>query len=315
MPEAAAPPKKRTKGSAARAANGGRTGAASEAATVVGSVTRALRILETLAGAVAPMPLAAIAQACDLDTSTTHRLLRVLVKDGYVLKFEDTKRYLASPRGLLPLSLYHPLNIVRRDVASTLMSLRDEFGKTAGIILFCNGERMMLDLAPGADPLSPYYDTWLEGPLHCSASGKVLLMSLSAEERRRLLGPEPYASPTPHSITDRETLEADLEASRSRGYVIARDDAFVGMTVLGAPLVANGGVLLGCLYLACRSTRLDDDGVERAGLALKQAADLVSHGTPSLNAVTNLFASNLDTLIEGRASSSDPRAETVSGFL
>jgi IclR family transcriptional regulator, acetate operon repressor len=292
MPEAVVPPNERTMSLPDGVAEGGRTQTAPVAATNGGALSRALRILETLIQPVAPMSTAAIAQACGFDTSTTHRLLRTLVKDGYVLKFEDTKRYLASPKGLLPLSLYHPLNIVRRDVASTLMSLRNELGMTAGIVLFCNGERLVLDLAAGSDSLSPYYETWLKGHLHCSASGKVLLMSLSVEERRHLLGPEPYASPTPQTITDWETLEADLEASRPRGYVIARDDAFVGMAVLGAPVVATGNVVLGCLFLACRSSSLDDDNTKRAGLALKQAADLISHGTPSLNAVSNMFPKN-----------------------
>ena len=234
------------------------------------------------------MSLANIAQACGFDTSTAHRLLQVLVKEGYVVKDDTAKKYLASPKGFFPLSLYHPLNVIRRDAEHAMMSLRDEVAETVGLIFFCFGQRLLLDLVHGGDSLSPYYGTWVMSPLHGSASGKVLLMALTDEERLARLGPGPYAPHTPHTVTDPAVLEAELDASRGRGYVVARDDAFVGLTALGAPITANGDAI-GCFFVFGRSTNFDEAKTERTGSALSRAGALFPHGTPSLKAVSDLL--------------------------
>ena len=62
----------------------------------------------------------------------------------------------------------------------------------------------MVDFIRGRLPLSPYYDTWLKSPLHGSASGKILLAWLPDEEREQLLGPGPYTSHTPKTVTEPE---------------------------------------------------------------------------------------------------------------
>jgi IclR family transcriptional regulator, acetate operon repressor len=262
--------------------------AAADSGRGVGSLARGLRILEAVVEASAPMSLANIAQVCGFDTSTAHRLLQVLVKEGYILKDDTAKKYLASPRGFFPLSLYHPLNVIRRDAEYAMMSLRDEVADTVGLIFFCFGQRLLIDLVHGGDSLSPYYDTWVTSPLHGSASGKVLLTSLTDEERRARLGPGPYEPQTSHTIADPALLQADLEASLERGYVVARDDAFVGLTALGAPITQNGDAI-GCFFVFGRSTNFDDAKTERTGQALSRAAELFSHGTPSLKAVSDLL--------------------------
>jgi IclR family acetate operon transcriptional repressor len=261
---------------------------APDAGRGVGSLARGLRILEAVVEASAPMSLANIAQVSGFDTSTAHRLLQMLVKEGYIVKDDTAKKYLASPKGFFPLSLYHPLNVIRRDAEYAMMSLREEVGETVGLVFFCFGQRLLLDLVHGGDSLSPYYGTWVESPLHGSASGKVLLMSLTSEERRARLGLGPYKDSTPHTITDPAILEADLVASRERGYVVARDDAFVGLTALGASITA-GGDAIGCFFVFGRSTNFDDAKTERTGQALSRAGELFSHGTPSLKAVCDLL--------------------------
>ncbi len=254
-----------------------------------GSLARGLRLIEILAEASRPLSLADIANLSDFDTSTTHRLLQVLVNEGYALKDDGAKRYLASPKSFFPLSLYHPLNVVRRDAEHTLISLRDELGETTGIVMFCFGERILLELAHGRDPLTPYYGTWLSSPLHGSASGKVLLMSMPQSERQRLLRPGPYQAHTSKTITDPEALERELASFKETGYVVARDDAFIGLTALGAPIRNSAGVCLGCFVVSGRTQNFADARIERAGVALRNAADLFSHGTPSLKALSNLF--------------------------
>ena len=89
-----------------------------------GTLQRGLAILRLLAEALTPLSSREIAEAVGLNDSTTHRLLQTLKDEGYVCR-DEAKRYHASPDALLPLSLYHPLHQLRREVSDTLRGLRD----------------------------------------------------------------------------------------------------------------------------------------------------------------------------------------------
>jgi DNA-binding IclR family transcriptional regulator len=259
------------------------------AAFTGGSLRRGLRALDVLADAGAPKSAAEIARACGLDPSTTFRLLGALIDAGYVLKDRETKRYFASPKALFPLPLYHPLNVFRRDSERLLGDLRDDLGETIGLVVYVWGERALLDLAPGRESWGPYYQTWIASPLHGSASGKLLLMTLGREERARRLGRGPFKSHTPHTITSPAALEADLARSRARGYVVARDDAYVGLTAIGAPVLMPPGELVAGLVLAGRTTDFPEKRIAHAGLALKRAADSLGNNAPSVKLVGRML--------------------------
>lgn len=254
-----------------------------------GSLARGLRIISVLTETPQPLSLAEISQQAGIDTSTTHRLLQVLISEGQALKEPGGKRYLASPKSLLPLSPYHALNLLRRDSERVLMSLRDSLGETASMVIYCYGERLLLELAPGRNPLTPYYGTWLSSPLYASASGKALLMAMSKEDRQAALGPGPYHAHTPQTITNPDELERHLEGFADLGYVVASDDAFVGFTAIAAPLRTNTDNTLGCFALTGSTEDLTGERIHEAGVKLKNAADLFSHGTPSLWALSNFL--------------------------
>ena len=254
-----------------------------------GSLRRGLRVLDALVDAASPRSSAELARACGLEPSTTFRLLRVLIEAGYVLKEGESKRYFASPKALIALPLYHPLNVFRRDAEGMLQGMRDELGETVGLVVYILGQRALLDLAHGRESWGPYYQTWVTTPLHGSASGKLLLMTLGREARVRLLGRGPYEAHTRFTITDPAALDADLKRSRARGYVVARDDAYVGLTALGAPLLMAGGRLIAGLVLAGRTAEFPEKRIAQTGLALKRAANLFANNAPSVTLVGRML--------------------------
>jgi DNA-binding IclR family transcriptional regulator len=54
-------------------------------------------------------------------------------------------------------------------------------------------------------------------PLHCTASGKLLLAALPTSRARALLGDGPLQRYTPRTIVDRAALERELQAIRANG--------------------------------------------------------------------------------------------------
>lgn len=253
-----------------------------------GALERGLHILEVLVDAPAPMSLTDIANATGLESNTVHRLLQRLTGTGNIVKHPASKRFSAGPRTLFSKSQYHPLNELRRETREPLRSLWEEFGETTCLIVFNGHERMLVDLIQGRQSLSPYFDTRMESPLHGSVTGIILLMELPKLDRRRLLGPGPYKAHTPETITSPKEFEKELAATAERGYAIARDTSFMGITALGAPLRYRDK-FVGCLTMAGSSSSITKSRIESLGQALSGAANLVTCAAPSLKAVAHYF--------------------------
>jgi DNA-binding IclR family transcriptional regulator len=253
-----------------------------------GTLLRGLRIIETLAEAPTPLTLAELSERAGFDNSTAHRLVQLLVDEGYVSRVEGTKRYSLGPRSVSPLAAYHPINNLIRDTYETLQSVRDETGETVSLIMNFGTERVIVNLVQGRENLPTAYGTWLRNPLHGSASGKSILMTLSALEMRELLGPGPLPAATEFTTTDIHELVRQIEEAKTEGFVIARDDAFVGLTAIGAPISRNGKGIAS-LVIAGSSARLTKPAAERCGHTLARAANLITNVTASVPYVANFL--------------------------
>ena len=254
-----------------------------------GALPRGLHVIEVLVDAAAPMTVGDIAAATGLESNTVHRLVEGLVDHGYAVRHPASKRLTAGPRALFPKRLYHPLTEGRRQMRARLADLKDAHGETTSFTLFIGYERVIVDSVQGSEHLGPYYDDiWMKAPVHGSISGQILLMEMSAAERRLLIGPGPYAAVTEHTITDPAELDRRLERLREKGHGAIHDTLFLGVTAIGAPVRVRDKIV-GCLVVTGTTARLDVSRAEIVGADLKAAADLVNRGTPALRAVGHLL--------------------------
>ncbi len=260
--------------------------AAADSGERAGTLARGLALLECLAAAAAPMNLAELAAAAHLDQSTAHRLVRALEDAGYVVRHEASKRYSPSPKLLHPLPLMHPLEQVRREAAPLLRELAQQLQLTTLLVLFVGVERLVLDIVQVPGSLTPYYGSWLRGPLHATGGGKSLLLGLDAAQRRALLGPEPWTAATPHTLTGWAALDADLRLAAERGYIVSRNEHRLGVTNVGAPIRRWTGGAAGCLLATARSQDLDDAACARIGGELRRVAELLVFQAPSLESAS-----------------------------
>ncbi len=263
-------------------------GSNDEEPAAVGSLSRGLQIVDVLTSAQGCLTLSEVAALTGLDASTALRLLHSLSERGYVVREESAKRYMAGPRALSPLSLFHPLTLFRREAEQVLRSLQKNTGETCALVLFLGKERLVVDFIRGKQPLSPYYDTWLKSPLHGSASGKILLAWLPDDEREQLLGSGPYTAHTPKTVTDPVVFKNQLDRVLRQGHAVARDDAHQGLVAIAAPMMMpTHSRPLGCLVITSTCELLPEDAEAVALNELKSAAALLMNSAPSLQILRN----------------------------
>lgn len=253
-----------------------------------GAIERTLSLLEYLSESPSPANLATIAQATGMEPNTAHRLLERLVSVGYARKCGSTKRYAAAARSLFPMSLHHPVNRMRLEAREQLRMLRDRFDESVCLIVFVGLDRVIVDFVPGRESLSPLYQTRLRTPLHASAAGLVFLSGLEEDERRSLLGPEPFAATTPKTLRSYEALDEELRSLEADGYIAARQSTFAGVTAIAAP-IRSAHRIVGCLAFTGSAHGMDDARVALLGEAIKDSAALISLGASSIKAVSDFL--------------------------
>lgn len=248
----------------------------------VGTLARGLSVLDALSGAPQPLGLAEVAGLTGLEQSTTLRLLRALEDGRYVIRSAESKKYCLSPKALRPLPLLHPLEQLRREIATPLRELALRIDKTVLLALYVASERMVIDIAQGNNTINAYYDTWLTGPLHGTAAGKAYLASIDAKRRRALLGSGPLPRYTQATLVDHAKLEADIALSEKRGFVLAREESRPGIGALAVNVRTWRGDAVGCVVATGHARDFDEAVVDKIGLEVKQAADLILVQAPSL---------------------------------
>lgn len=249
-----------------------------------GTLVRGLAILDVLTSTQQPLSMADIAASTGLDQSTTLRLLRALEESEYVIRNEESKRFLPSPRLLRPLPLLHPIEQMRRESDPVLRSLSARVRRTALLVLFVGSERLVLDIAMYPGSLVPYYGNWLRGPLHATAGGKLVLLSMQEDRRQAMAGPEPFEAATPCTLTQWKALEENLVLCAQRGFAVSHGEHRLGVTEVAAPIRSWTGAIVGCLVAGGNSSELEGDAINLLGAEVKQSSELLVFNTPSLEA-------------------------------
>ncbi|WP_250509967.1 IclR family transcriptional regulator [Caballeronia sp. GACF4] len=254
---------------------------------MAGNLERALSIIELLAKNGGRMPLAAIADTLSIPRSGTHRLLAMLIDEGYVRQDEDHGEYMLALK-LVSLALIYLSTGGVLDVSQPVLDrLAAASGELARLGVVEDDHITFVGKAQGAKSGLRYDpDMGSQPPLHCTASGQAWLSSLTDEEALELvskqggLGKPGQGGPkAPKTI---QQFLTDLRAARERGYGIASETYEAGMTSMAAPIHhPMTGVVVGVVSLAGPTSRLPETRLKELAPALLEAASDMSAATLS----------------------------------
>ena len=225
-----------------------------------GTVDKALRVLEVLHQAQAPLALAELSRALSIPKPTTHRLLASL-QSAALVEQQDDGRY-ALGIGLVRLGLGAlALEPVVRASQLELERAAHELGETFFLVKARGGRLVVLSKVEGTGMLRVAPDVGAEVPLEVTASGR-LYMAYAPE----LLAGNPGLS---------RVSAASVKRARTRGYDVNESEWLPGLTVVAAPIL-RGDELLGCVTCAGPAVRLNAARLKVAISATCGVAERVS---------------------------------------
>jgi DNA-binding IclR family transcriptional regulator len=242
-------------------------------ANAIRSVDRAVAILDLLAenGWRAG---AEVARDLGVHRSTALRLLGTLERHALVERDPRTAKYRLGPR-LPQLARVVTGELDLRHVARPVCeALAASTGETVTLDILDGDEIVPIEQSTGSTALMSV--NWLgrRTPVHCTASGKVILAFAADTVRQRLLA-RPLEPLTGRSVVDVVELDKQLAAARMTGYARTFDELEMGLDAIAAPVYSADGEVVAAIDVSGPAHRLQaGGGLDFVGLTKDAAADV-----------------------------------------
>jgi DNA-binding IclR family transcriptional regulator len=222
---------------------------------MVQSIERAAAILRSFSEAEPELGVTELSQRLGLHKSTISRIVATLQREGLVGQNPETGKYRLGV-GLVSLAGVALGRINVRGAAQPYLdSLVRETQETVTVEILTDGVCLIVEQKESPQPVR--YVSWIgrRFPLHCTASGKVLLAACAEDERQALLS-FPLRRYTAHTIVAYDALQAALAGVTADGYAVALEEYELGFGAIAAPIYDHAGHTVGSLAISSPSFRL-----------------------------------------------------------
>ncbi|MGZ4589728.1 MAG: IclR family transcriptional regulator [Actinomycetes bacterium] len=237
--------------------------------TLIGSVQRALNLLNTVGEADRPLPAKTLARRTGQPLPTTYHLLRTLVHEGYLRRIDGVGYVLGDQVAALSSG---PAARGAR-LRPILQGLHDELGAAVYLSALNDGEIRLVDVVDSA--ANPRVDLWVgfHEAAHATALGKAVLSALDDAARRDYLGGHDLPDLTPHTVTDRRVLLRQLDAPGD--YVLDREEYALGTACVAAAVPSPSPSLVAAVAVSVPARQVRR--VLEHGDAIRRAARLIAY--------------------------------------
>ncbi|MER6120604.1 IclR family transcriptional regulator C-terminal domain-containing protein [Streptomyces sp. NPDC001743] len=228
----------------------------------VAAVRHALRLLEAVGAHGSGATAHQLAREAGLPPVTVSEMLPGLARDGFVTELDDGT-YVLADSGAAPGAAAHTGHALIERVRPALASLRNDLSAAVYLTLYEEGEIRVLEIVDSAR--TPRVDLWVgfEDAGHATALGKSVLRELDQEARADYLSRHSLDGLTPRTITRRDELIRQLDASAAP-LVMDREEYIRGTTCVAVPVYSGDQV--GSLGISFRSDRMYRSDQVREGL-------------------------------------------------
>ncbi len=252
------------------------------------AIDRAALLLTRVVHGAEPASFAELTAASGLAKSTTSRLLTALERHQLVRRDQDGRFW---PGELFV--RYAWQGTAGADLVAVAQPYLDQLGEltgetinlgivsSSGVTARASGGGAGSDARTAVvDQIAQVNSRYLIGgtdwvgravPLHCSASGKVLLAFGAVA-----VPPEPYRTLTKRTIATRHDLLAELVQVRERGYAVTNEELEPGLVAVAAPVFGGGTAAIAALSVSGPASRLDGKRTAAAAKACAEVARALS---------------------------------------
>ncbi|MCB5912235.1 IclR family transcriptional regulator [Streptomyces pinistramenti] len=207
--------------------------------TLIGSVQRALRLLEAVGAHPEGAPAKQLAREAGLPLPTTYHLLRTLTHEGY-LRRENGVFVFGEAADSIGRAGAHRRQ--RHQLADALAVVSKKLNAAVYFAVYREGEVELLAVsnAPGRPPVEEWVD--FRATAHAHAIGQCLLAQLDEAARKEHLSRYPVQSITPFSVRTEDDLLHRLDTVRRCQVAYEHQEYALGTVCSAIPVQVGSAV-------------------------------------------------------------------------
>ena len=225
-------------------------------AELLGTVRRALRVLDYLAECGEPVAIKRIASELGLNISSTYHVMNTLAVDGYVTRDERTGAYGLGAKTARLGDSYARSWPVEPELRALVNELGARTSENAYLALVHGRDVVITDIAESRQRVRVHaLHRGYSGDLHARALGKAVLAHYDGAVVREHFASHPPRRLTQRTLVTMTAIESELERVRRRGYSEDVEEFCEGVCCLGAPFFAKDGSPAGSLSVSVPSFR------------------------------------------------------------
>ena len=221
------------------------------------SMMRVLGILHVTAQTQSGLTLAALSAQVGAPKSSLLMLLRTLVAEGYLMHSNALYEIgphayrlasdILSGRRFPKMIRPYMQEVVDRTQESVILAVLDREAQMASYIEVVESPRQVRYTVPAGT----------SRPLYASTAGRVLLAYQDDAWRKAYFAKTKLKSLTSHTVTDRDSIKAELEKIRVNGYAVVKGQTVEDAAGISAPIMDADGTVVAALTVGCPADRLD----------------------------------------------------------
>jgi IclR family acetate operon transcriptional repressor len=239
------------------------------------TIARAFSVLRLFRDQRRDLGVGAVAKELGLNLSTTHRIVRALVSEGYLAQNVENERYYLGTSALLLGQAAHA-NFGLDVVHPVLQQLAADTGESVNLGILAGDAATVVERIESAQPLRFTQPPGTRVPLHASSMGKALLAFNADVEQRTLSGTSTLKRITVKTHPTVESLRAELELTRARGWSTDDEESTIGVRCVGAPILDGEGVARAAIAVQAPAVRVPDERFDELGPRVAAAAKEIS---------------------------------------
>lgn len=220
----------------------------------VASVVKAMQLLDCFSLERPQLALRDFIQATGWTKATTYRLLAALEQSGWLLRTTDRSYRLSLKPFELGAIATGNLD-VRREAEPIMNRLSAEIEDDIYLVVLDQARAICVKHVESTRPVRLRVDVGRSRTLNLGA-GPLVLLAYGGPDLLEKAIAGGLDRMTDYSITDPVALSHELDAIRSRGYSVQRDDVSEGLVAVGAPVFDRSGAIAAALSITAMTHRL-----------------------------------------------------------
>jgi IclR family transcriptional regulator, acetate operon repressor len=241
----------------------------------MGTVSKALELVDILARAQGPKGLTGIAGAAGFDKATARRLLLELSGNGYVVQNPENREYELGPALQVLGKIREERFSLYRTISPFVRNLAEQTGETVHASEYSSGKLLSIIVEESSRPIRVNMDQGEKLPLHATASGIAFLAASPAAFVEAVLS-KPLPSFTSATLTTRKSVQAAIHDAMKRGYSISNQSLQDGVSSVAAAVSNQSGKPIGTVAIAVPSQRMTPKLTAELGQLVRKAVGDIS---------------------------------------